>query len=48
MLPGEYQLFVSETGVQGHVAASKIQIDAETPGEPPAPVDLGNLELKAK
>ncbi|MBI3861763.1 MAG: hypothetical protein HY290_07690 [Planctomycetia bacterium] len=48
MLPGRYQVFVSATDAKGYVASTAIEVEPETPGEKPVPLDIGKIELKPK
>jgi hypothetical protein len=47
MLPGSYQLFVSAPGVQNYAGTAQFNIEAEIPGEPPPPLDLPEIVVRA-
>ncbi len=47
MLPGDYQLFVSVPEQGNNGASTQFKIAAEVPGEVPAPLEIGELTVRA-
>lgn len=47
VLPGRYQLFVSAPGVENHAAFLVMSVPAETVGEEPDPLDLGEIPVRS-
>src|SRR5262249_16171847 len=45
MLPGRYQLFVSAAGFTTSAASALVTVEAETPGQAPAILKLGDIAV---
>ena len=46
ILPGDYQLFASAPGFTSYAAYLQVEVNPETPGQKPANLDLGVIEVK--
>lgn len=46
VFPGSYQLFIQRAGQPEHLAAGSFHVPPETPGQPRAPLDIGEFRCR--